>query len=179
VAKKITATALLVSLAVPAQAHSEDELADWVTDWHTAVNTRGGTLSPRLIAEYKSMHGRHRCSKVLGTPCPEKTSRRSEHLIPYNGMGSGVEQWRSLVEVYFGGNTDRALRVMACESGGNSNAANPSSSASGLFQFLASTWERVTGENYPGSVFNGESNIRAAAKLSNGGSDWSQWSCRP
>jgi soluble lytic murein transglycosylase-like protein len=33
-----------------------------------------------------------------------------------------------------------ALRVAACESGFNPNAVNPYSGASGLFQFLPSTW---------------------------------------
>lgn len=36
--------------------------------------------------------------------------------------------------------------IIACESGGNPRAQNPSSSASGLFQFIDSTWERYGGE---------------------------------
>lgn len=170
-----------MALALPAQAHTEDQLVEWSKDWTRRVTQRGGVFSPRLISEYRDMRDRHPCSEVLDTPCsPAAPAAPSIHSDPvHQGMGSNVEQWRSLVEAYFGANVDAALRVMACESGGNPNAANPRSSASGLFQFLASTWERTTGEDYPGSVFNGEANIAAAAELSSSGSDWSQWSCRP
>jgi soluble lytic murein transglycosylase-like protein len=58
----------------------------------------------------------------------------------YRGMGSDVEQWRDLVAGYFGDKTDLALCIIKYESGGNPNAANPNSSARGLFQVMASTW---------------------------------------
>ena len=97
-------------------------------------------------------------------------------------MGSGVEQWRGLVEAYFpAGEVGIALCIMAAESGGNPNAENPRSSAAGLFQFLKSTWDSmvpgdVTGGSYSsGQVFNAEANIRAAAWLSQN-VGWSQWS---
>jgi hypothetical protein len=92
------------------------------------------------------------------------------------GMGTNVEQWRPLVEAHFGANTDGALRVMDCESGGNPTAYNTSSGASGLFQFLGSTWRRVGGE---GDVFDPAENIARAATLSKGGTDWRQWTCQP
>jgi soluble lytic murein transglycosylase-like protein len=91
-------------------------------------------------------------------------------------MGSDVEQWRPLVEIHFGERTDGALRVMECESGGNPGAYNASSGASGLFQFLGSTWRRVGGE---GDVFDPAENIRRAAVLSKGGTDWHEWTCKP
>lgn len=47
----------------------------------------------------------------------------------------GVERWRSLVARY-PWPVDTALAVMACESGGDPNARNPDSSATGLFQIL-------------------------------------------
>jgi hypothetical protein len=191
-ARTLTATALLMSLAVPAHAHTEDELGSWLVEFErmkaeTPVPPWPSQAWPIVSgwdALLQDMRDRHPCSEVLGTPCPASVPRQTFHTRgmgseTHRGMGSDVEQWRSLVEAYFGANTDAALRVMACESGGNPNAANPRSSASGLFQFLASTWERTTGEAYPGNVFDAESNIAAAAKLSKGGSDWRQWSCRP
>lgn len=38
--------------------------------------------------------------------------------------------------------------VIACESGGNAKAQNPSSTASGLFQFLDSSWRAYGGTKY-------------------------------
>jgi hypothetical protein len=38
--------------------------------------------------------------------------------------------------------------IVSCESGGNSTAQNPSSSASGLFQFLDSSWAAYGGLKY-------------------------------
>ena len=158
---------LTASLLVPVQAHTRAEMTAWEDAWHTAAEV---DLSTGLLAELVDMRHRHPWYWAEGQP---------ESPVPYRGMGADVERWRTLTAVYFGANTDAALRVMACESGGNPEAKNRSSSASGLFQFLASTWEKVTGEDYPGNVFDGESNIAAAAELSGGGSDWSQWSCRP
>jgi hypothetical protein len=89
------------------------------------------------------------------------------------GMGGDVERWRGLVEAHFGPNTDAALRVMACESGGSPNAVNPTSGASGLFQFMSHWWR---GQWDP---FDPAENIARAAALSAGGTDWSHWSCKP
>jgi hypothetical protein len=158
---------LTASLLVPIHAHTRAEMTAWEDAWHT---TAALDLSAGLLAELVDMRHRHPWYWA---------ERQPQGPVPYRGMGADVERWRPLVESYFGANTDAALRVMDCESGGNKYAKNDLSSASGLFQFLASTWEKVTGEDYPGNVFDGESNIAAAAELSGGGSDWSQWSCRP
>jgi hypothetical protein len=42
--------------------------------------------------------------------------------------------------------------IIECESGGNPNAENPSSTASGLFQFLNSTWRSVGGSGSASSA---------------------------
>jgi len=54
-----------------------------------------------------------------------------------------------------------ALKIAQCESGLNSLAKNPTSSASGIFQFIASTWAR----NCEGNVFNADNNISCAIRL--------------
>jgi hypothetical protein len=118
----------------------------------------------------------------LNGPYTEVVSRRliitgpSESRGVSSGMGGDVEEWRPLVEAHFGVNTDAALAVMDCESGGNPGAYNASSGASGLFQFLGSTWRRVGGE---GDVFDPAENIARAAVLSKGGTDWHEWTCKP
>jgi Transglycosylase SLT domain len=103
-----------------------------------------------------------------------------------SGMGSNVEQWRSLVAEFFPGEVDIALCVIRGESGGNPNAKNPNSSAAGLWQFLKSTWDKtspddfgvpieVTGGSYDsGAPFDPVAATRAAAWLRNA-EGWGQW----
>ncbi len=106
--------------------------------------------------------------------------RRSDGV--FRGMGVGVEQWRPLVLAYFGSDrVERALCLIAHESGGNPDAKNPDSTAAGLFQFLKSTWDTmvprsVTGGSYDsGQVYLPEPNIKAAAWLQEE-EGWTQWS---
>jgi len=78
----------------------------------------------------------------------------------FSPLGSGAVAW--------------ALRVASCESGDNPNAVNASSGASGLFQFLRSTW---AGTPYAASsVFDPVANARAAAWLY-ARSGPGQWQC--
>jgi soluble lytic murein transglycosylase-like protein len=80
---------------------------------------------------------------------------------------------------------DQALRIIQCESLGDPEAYNPYSGASGLFQFLPSTWASTSPKaGFPdASVFDPVANIGAAAWLANrydalGMSYWQPWSCR-
>jgi septal ring factor EnvC (AmiA/AmiB activator) len=98
----------------------------------------------------------------------------------------GVEQWRPLVAAHFPADrVDDALRIMGCESNGDPDAVNPYTGASGLYQFIPSTWAVASVSAGVGdrSVFDGEANIIAAAWLSgyyeaNGQSPWEPWHCR-
>ncbi|HEX6947844.1 MAG TPA: transglycosylase SLT domain-containing protein [Acidimicrobiia bacterium] len=97
-----------------------------------------------------------------------------------------VERWRDLVSQYFpAARVDEALAVMRCESGGDPDAYNPYSGASGLFQFLPSTWETAAPKaGFPdASPFDPEPNIGTAAWLGKryealGLDFWRPWSCR-
>lgn len=68
-----------------------------------------------------------------------------------------------------------AYRVAACESHGNPGAYNRSSGASGLYQFLPSTWAGTPQGRAGRSVFDGYANAEAAAWLyqRRGGQPWS------
>lgn len=104
-------------------------------------------------------------------------------------IGRGVERWRPLVEKYFPASlVGQALAVMQCESGGNPDAVNRYSGASGLFQFLKGTWAVAsTRAGFGGySRFDPEANIAAAAWLvdysirtNHPRGAWGHWSCQP
>lgn len=97
-----------------------------------------------------------------------------------------VEQWRPLVETFFPANrVEEALRILDCESNGDPNAYNPYSGASGLFQFLPSTWASTAPKaGYPNSgPFEPEANTASAAWLANRYQElglyyWQAWSCK-
>ena len=89
-----------------------------------------------------------------------------------------AESWVPLVYTYFEpDDVDRALAVIECESGGDPNAKNPNSTASGLFQHLASMWpERSVAAGWSGhGVFEPEANVAVAAWLVYDGGGWSHW----
>lgn len=86
--------------------------------------------------------------------------------------------WVFLVDKYFDdGDFDRAMEIIQCESGGDPNAKNPRSTASGAFQHLASMWpDRSVKAGWAGySVFDPEANVAVAAWLVYEGGGWSHW----
>ena len=138
------------------------------------------------------------------TPAPEEaedtpTTTTSPPTTPDTTEGGGggggggewdfppaVERWRSLVQAYFpSSRVNEALAVLKCESLGDAEAYNPYSGASGLYQFLPSTWASSSPKaGFSGaSAFDAEANIGTAAWLANryqelGQGFWSPWSCR-
>ena len=99
---------------------------------------------------------------------------------------AAVEQWRSLVQQFFPSNrVEEALRIIGCESNGDPDAVNPYSGASGLFQFLPSTWATTApSAGYPdASPLDPEANTASAAWLANryqelGYPYWHAWNCK-
>lgn len=76
------------------------------------------------------------------------------------------------------------LRTVArCESGFDTYNVNPSSGASGLFQFLGSTWRGSWGaqrfHNLGFDVFDPVANALAAAFVVTKDGGWGQWVCKP
>ena len=71
---------------------------------------------------------------------------------------------------------EEALSVSFCESQWKPWARNPSSSASGLFQFLSVTWF----EWGSGDVFDPLDNVSAAWRLYSATTPpWTRWTCKP
>lgn len=109
---------------------------------------------------------------------PTAGSSSSSSSSAARRVGSGVEQWRTLVASHFPAeHVDLALAVMACESGGNPDARNPNSSASGLFQHLARYWDaRTLAAGIPGaSIFDPTSQMVVTAHMTGGGVNWTAW----
>lgn len=87
--------------------------------------------------------------------------------------------WRDLIASHFPAEqVGKACAVMRCETGGTFDPGihNPRSSASGLFQFLDSTWRSVTGTAPPAAAYAPETQVAAAAKLWRS-SGWRPWAC--
>ncbi len=87
----------------------------------------------------------------------------------------GVERWRPLVQKYFGDKTDTALRVMACESGGNPNATSHTDDH-GLMQINAPVWcghFKVSRQD----LKNPETNIRLASIIYKRSGSFRPWVC--
>lgn len=127
-------------------------------------------------------------------PAPTTTAPPTTAPPTTTGDGGGgdwdfppaVERWRDLVTLYFPSNrVEEALRILQCESLGDPEAYNPFSGASGLFQFLPSTWASTAPKaGFPdASPFEPDANIATAAWLANryqevGQYYWQAWSCR-
>jgi hypothetical protein len=91
---------------------------------------------------------------------------------------SAMSDWRPLVSQFFEPqHVDRALRIIRCESGGRPSIKNPTSTASGLFQHLASMWpERSAAAGWSGAdVFDPVANTAVAAWLVYDFGGWSHW----
>jgi soluble lytic murein transglycosylase-like protein len=118
-------------------------------------------------------------------PSPGTTTTTT--IPPDRTFRPSVERWRELVAAFFpSSRVNEALAVIDCESRGDPDAYNPSSGASGLFQFLPGTWAVASVRaGYGGaSVFDPEANIAAADWLtgyyqSRGKAYWAAWNCQP
>lgn len=112
----------------------------------------------------------------VDTVCADLGPTGPETLIPRDPVEA--EDWRPLVEAFFApGDVDRAVRVIQCESNGDPWAKNPRSTASGLFQHLASMWPpRAAAAGHAGAdVFEPVANVATAAWLVYEGGGWSHW----
>jgi len=80
-------------------------------------------------------------------------------------FAGSIEYWRPMVETaaaQYGLDPNLMLAIMSCESHGNATDVN-SIGASGLFQFLPSTWASNGGD--PNNILDGPTQIQMAAKV--------------
>ncbi len=175
-----TLSAVDTARAREAERQREDSRSGGTTTTTTAPTGDGTTTSTVATTTTTA------ASTTPSTTAPSATTTTTASADGSWNFPPGVEQWRGLVKQYFPGNrVDEALAILQCESGGDPNAYNPYSGASGLFQFLPSTWASTApAAGFPGaSVFDAEPNIGSAAWLAGryeqlGLFYWQAWSCR-
>lgn len=82
-------------------------------------------------------------------------------VCPHEEESYGTGDVQDLIiklSLEYGVDTDTALRIAKCESGFDPNAKNPNSTATGIYQWLSTTWQNI---GSPGDRLNAEDNIRA------------------
>lgn len=120
------------------------------------------------------------------TPTPEPTQAPEPEPTPTpepsgTTFASHIEQWRPLAsQVFPAAVVDQVLAIIDCESNGDPNATGLSGER-GLMQ-VHPRWHQAKADELfgPGAnLYDPLVNLTVAASISNNGSDWSAWSCKP
>jgi hypothetical protein len=156
----LTAAAIATTTVTPAAATETTELAEALGTYRTTQEELAEQKQAEILAGLRIING------------------------PYDDANTeftwAVERWRPIVDMYFPEDrVDWGLRIMECESHGDPEAKNPTSTASGLFQHLGSMWnDRTAAAGWEGAdIFDPFANIAMAAwLLDNGGP--SHWVCK-
>jgi hypothetical protein len=135
--------------------------------WHTGTHGRGEVLAVQNDSNVVVYAPDKPVWAVRGMTPP---------LDVRGSTADGCGGWRHTVGHYFGGETATGCRVLMCESQGNRYADNPTSSASGLWQFLDGTWRSTTGKPGPAANYSPSYQTWAAKRLRDTGG-WGHWAC--
>lgn len=149
----------------------------------------GGTTDPQTTYQGKTAFQWHRIAvqrrverdraRSNAGDAVRANRRLQRELARVVHSGNGPLYAIRLASAIYGVPESEMRAVASCETGGSFSpfSKNPSSTASGLFQFLDSTWASA---GIPGfSVFDPIANALAAARLVIRDGGWSEWSCRP
>ncbi|TMF96758.1 MAG: lytic transglycosylase domain-containing protein [Chloroflexi bacterium] len=148
--------------------------------WTTAARARNA-VEMREVAKASTLEERPAppviepapaIAAAIGTRVAPKPAQASSFTPPPGSGGDGL----AAIYAVFGNSPGLswALRVANCESHYNPLAINRSSGASGLFQFMPSTWNA----NFPGqNIWDPYAQARAALVFYNAGRQ-SAWTCK-
>jgi hypothetical protein len=169
-----------LKLADPADlslAITTEKLQD-VAIGQSLVDQRAAEEAARRVAEEAARRAAEQTAReeARRQAAEEAAKRRADQqralaARPAVHYGDGeIQQLIRAAAAKYGVDGNLMLAIAKCESGFNPNAKNRNSSASGLFQFINSTW-RGTPQGRAGiSVFDAHANADAAAwKISQGG----------
>jgi muramidase (phage lysozyme) len=138
--------------------------AAWALPLHAASALKQ-TNTEQPILNYEQFHD-HPTIKPI-----DKPSSRAIKSTPrgtYSGRYYSKIEVQDLIRHYsvqYGISADLPLRIARCESNFRWDAKNPSSTASGVFQFLSSTWATKPLAQQGASVFNADANVHTAIWL--------------
>lgn len=96
---------------------------------------------------------RVRLARLENSRANRGTPRGSRGVARRSSSGYTVEQWRPLVARY-PWDVNTALAIIRCESGGDPNARNPTSSATGLLQILGGPTDPAANIDLGWSMYN-------------------------
>ena len=116
-----------------------------------------GAIKPLLVS---FASGNNRIPKVQ----QERKSPVAD-TNPFNGRSYSKEEVIQLIKDYsaqYGISADLPLRIARCESGYNQFSQNRNSTASGIFQYLSSTWNNTSAGRKGVSVFDADANVLMA-----------------
>jgi len=147
-----------------------------VATWTGAARARNA-VEMREVAKASTLEDRPAPAVIeqaaaIGTRVAPKTAQAGTFIPPPGSGGDGL----AAIYAVFGNSPGLswALRVANCESHYNPLAINRSSGASGLFQFMPSTWNA----NFPGqNIWDPYSQARGALAFYNAGRQ-SAWTCK-
>lgn len=157
----VLVVATTMSVALPAGAHTAEELDLWLED---GARLMAGEFNAGGLAEFRAMLEAHPWwyGPAAPTTMPPTASNGT-----FRGMGNGtsdVQRWASLVAVYWPADEiPWVLCMIRHESGGNSNALSYANSR-GLLQLHAPSWAAhfgVTAED----LYNPEINLALAYRI--------------
>jgi len=152
--------------------------------WHRNAAGRLVSDNVRWVPNYGSSvstvrrHADVRRPVVRHTAVSHATVSHATVNRPAISQPAAGQSVTSEIVAVFGPYAGAALNVARCESGFNPSAFNAGSGASGVFQFLRSTWATTSYAGY--SPFNASANIHAAYQVfSRDGFSWREWQCQP
>jgi len=156
-------------------------LMGWVFPPSTAASAKPITNSVELSNQVIE-----RLNNVLSTsiqehagtvPVPKRQTNKAKSAGAYSGRNYSKEEVIQLIKDYsalYAISPDVPLRVAVCESGYNQFSKNRNSTASGVFQYIHSTWTHTESGLLGISPFDADANVHMAIKsIASGGiSNW-------
>jgi hypothetical protein len=136
--------------------------------WSYPIHAASAKAEPIVpIINYAKLHEPRRAQTTLQNTRLPNGSSASYSGRHYSGKTYTKEEVENLIRKYSADyKTDPALpiRIAKCESGLRWDAANPISSARGVFQYLKGTFANTPEGKAGLSVFDADANVRAAVR---------------